>query len=46
MPRALHPGRMQIEHRDEGNGSFAFSLELSHPLFGRLVHQLAIFRDA
>jgi hypothetical protein len=45
MPRALHPGRMQIEHRDEGNGSFAFSLEIWHPLFGRLVHQLAIFRD-
>jgi hypothetical protein len=46
LPRVLHPGRMQIEHRDEGNGSFAFSLALSHPLFGRLVHQLAIFRDA
>ena len=27
-------------------GSFAFALELTHPLFGRLVHQLAIFRDA
>ena len=45
LPRAMHPGRMQIEHRDEGNGSFAFSLELSHPLVGRLVHQFAIFRD-
>jgi hypothetical protein len=46
IPRALHPGRMQIEHRDEGGGSFAFTLALTHPLFGRLVHQLAIFRDA
>jgi hypothetical protein len=46
LPRAVHPGRMQIEHRDEGNGSFAFRLELTHPLFGRLVHQLAYFRDA
>jgi hypothetical protein len=46
IPRALHPGRMQIEHRDEGGGSFAFTLALTHPLFGCLVHQLAIFRDA
>jgi hypothetical protein len=37
---------MQIEHRDEGGGSFAFTLALAHPIFGRLVHQLAIFRDA
>jgi hypothetical protein len=46
IPRALHPGHMQIEHRDEGDGSFAFTLALTHPLFGRLVYQLAIFRDA
>ena len=46
IPRALHPGRMQIEHRDVGGGSFAFTLALTHPLFGRLVYQLAIFRDA
>ena len=46
IPRALSPGRMQIEHRDEGAGSFAFSLQLTHPLLGELVHQLAIFRDA
>jgi hypothetical protein len=46
IPRALHPGRMQIEHRDEGAGTFAFSLQLTHPLFGELVHQVAIFRDA
>jgi hypothetical protein len=46
LPRLLHPGAMQIVHRDEGMGSFAFSLDLTHPLLGRLVHQLAIFRDA
>ena len=46
IPRALGPGRMQIEHRDEGFGSFAFSLLLAHPLLGVLVHQVAIFRDA
>jgi hypothetical protein len=37
---------MQIEHRDEGAGTFAFSLRLTHPRLGELVHQVAIFRDA
>ncbi len=46
IPRALHPGRMQIEHRDEGAGTFAFALQLTHPLLGVLVHQVAIFHDA
>ncbi len=46
IPRALNPGSMQIEHRDEGAGTFAFSLQLTHPLLGVLVHQVAIFRDA
>lgn len=46
IPRVLNPGRMQIEHRDESAGTFAFSLQLTHPLLGELVHQVAIFRDA
>jgi hypothetical protein len=46
IPRALHPGRMQIEHRDEGAGTFAFALQLTHPLLGMLVRQVAIFHDA
>ena len=45
IPRALSPGRMQIEHRDDGLAAFAFSLLLTHPLLGELVHQVAIFRD-
>lgn len=45
LPRFVHPGRMRIEHRDLGHGCFAFSLDLAHPLLGRLVHQLAHFRD-
>jgi hypothetical protein len=45
IPRALHPGRMQIEHRDEGAGTFAFALQLTHPLLGMLVRQVAIFHD-
>ncbi|MFN3625021.1 MAG: DUF4166 domain-containing protein [Hyphomicrobium sp.] len=45
LPRALHPGQMTIEHRDLGSGRFAFSLDLTHRLAGKLVSQLAHFRD-
>jgi hypothetical protein len=46
IPRLLHPGQMQIVHRDLGAGSFEFSLSLTHRVFGRLVHQAAVFYDA
>lgn len=46
IPRLFSPGQMTIEHRDLGAGSFAFSLELTNAVFGRLVWQLARFRDA
>ncbi len=45
IPEALEPGRMEITHREEGNGTFSFRLDLTHPILGRLVHQLAYFRD-
>jgi hypothetical protein len=45
LPRALQPGRMQITHREEGSGTFSFRLALTHPLLGRIVHQLAYFED-
>jgi len=44
-PKALEPGRMEITHREEGGGAFSFRLALTHPLLGRLVHQLAYFHD-
>lgn len=46
IPRLLHPGQMQIVHRDLGAGSFEFSLSLTHRVFGQLVHQVAVFHDA
>jgi hypothetical protein len=46
IPRLLHPGQMQIVHRDLGAGSFEFALSLTHRVFGRLVHQAAVFHDA
>jgi hypothetical protein len=45
LPRALEPGLMEIVHRDEENGTFSFRLTLTHPRLGKLVHQLAYFRD-
>ncbi|MCS6622744.1 DUF4166 domain-containing protein [Roseibacterium beibuensis] len=46
LPRWLEPGALTIVHRDLGAGRFAFTLALDHPLFGRLLGQDAIFRDA
>ena len=45
LPKALEPGRMAITHREEGNGTFSFRLDLAHPIMGRLVHQMAYFYD-
>lgn len=45
LPKFLQPGQMCIVHRDRGDGSFDFGLQLCHPLLGRLVAQDAVFRD-
>lgn len=45
LPRLLEPGTMRITHREEGGGRFAFALELTHPVLGRLISQLAYFAD-
>lgn len=44
LPDLLSPGTMEIVHRDLGH-EFAFELTLTHRLFGRLVHQLAYFKE-
>jgi hypothetical protein len=51
FPRALAPGAMEIVHREECDprgegGAFSFHLSLTHPLLGRLLFQLAHFRDS
>lgn len=45
LPAALGPGRMVITHRQEQGGHFSFELDVTHPLLGRVLHQLAFFRD-
>jgi len=44
-PRWLAPGQLVIRHQDIGGGRFAFALDLVHPWFGELLHQVALFAD-
>lgn len=45
LAAAITPGRMQIVHRQQDDGSFLFSLTLRHRLLGLLLDQHAYFRD-
>lgn len=46
LPRWLTPGALTVTHQDIGAGRFQFSLDVVHPLFGAIIHQTAIFREA
>ncbi len=45
LPRWCSPGALTVAHIDRGGGRFAFTLDLVHPWFGELIHQVAIFAD-
>jgi hypothetical protein len=45
LPGWLSPGDLRIDHQDEGDGWFAFSLSLHHAALGELIHQVGRFRD-
>jgi hypothetical protein len=45
LPAWLAPGALTISHVEKGAGLFAFVLQLRHPLFGELVHQIALFHE-
>lgn len=45
LPHALTPGQLTVSHEDLGEGRFEFLLDLTHPVFGALLYQRAIFRD-
>jgi Domain of unknown function (DUF4166) len=44
LPRWLSPGTTHVEHRDEGDGWFRFTLYVTHPRFGELFYQTGRFR--
>ncbi|HWW59325.1 MAG TPA: DUF4166 domain-containing protein [Sphingopyxis sp.] len=46
LPHWLAPGATAVTHQHLGNGRFAFDLRVVHPLFGELLNQHAVFRDA
>jgi hypothetical protein len=43
LPRWIEPGRITVTHEELGEGRFAFTLDIRHPLFGALLHQRAVF---
>jgi hypothetical protein len=45
LPGWLSPGVLTVVHAEEPGGEFSFSMALDHPRFGRLVYQVARFRD-
>jgi hypothetical protein len=45
LPDWLTPGRMVIGHDDLGGGRFTFTLQLTHPWLGELLHQVSQFND-
>jgi hypothetical protein len=45
LPMWMTPGDLSVTHTELGAGTFSFTLDLSHPAFGRLIHQYAIFRE-
>jgi uncharacterized protein DUF4166 len=46
LPEWLTPGDLTVTHLDLGEGAFRFTLEVSHPRYGALIRQSAVFREA
>ena len=46
IPALLTPGEIVVQHREERQGQFSFTLRVVHPWFGQILHQVAFFRDA
>lgn len=46
LPRWMEPGAMTVSHVDRPDDSFEFVLALRHRLFGELIHQMGVFREA
>lgn len=45
VPHWLTPGTCRVTHTDIGAGLFRFTLEMTHPLWGRTFHQAGVFID-
>ncbi len=45
LPCWLTPGALAVTHAEEREGRFSFLLEVVHPRFGRIIRQLAVFKE-
>jgi hypothetical protein len=45
IPTVLTPGVCRVEHRDQGDGRFRFTLTMVHPWWGKTFHQTGLFTD-
>ncbi|MEZ5923688.1 MAG: DUF4166 domain-containing protein [Hyphomicrobiaceae bacterium] len=46
LPAWLSPGRMMLAHTEIDATRFAFTLDLSHPWLGSLIHQRVVFEES
>jgi hypothetical protein len=44
LPTWLSPGTTHVEHIDEADGWFRFTMTVTHPLFGEVFYQTGRFR--
>ncbi len=45
LPNWLTPGALAVTHAELGDGRFLFRLDITHPRLGRLICQIAAFRE-
>ena len=45
LPSWVTPGALCVRHAECGAGRFLFTLDITHPLFGRLISQSAMFQE-
>ncbi|MBV8567197.1 MAG: DUF4166 domain-containing protein [Methylobacteriaceae bacterium] len=46
LPAWATPGSLTVTHMEAGDGRFIFTLDVVHPMFGALISQKAVFREA
>jgi hypothetical protein len=44
LPLWLSPGTTHVEHIDEADGWFRFTMTVTHPVFGEMFYQTGRFR--
>jgi hypothetical protein len=46
LPKLLSPGTTHVEHIDEADGWFRFTMTVTHPIFGEMFYQTGRFKAA